>query len=121
MNDSLLANGAKLSSQDLDDALFSLDDLLDYRVFLENDTPERLIVAYRTAEKKMQPALHQAMSQKINMAIRKIPAISENLKKKNIYIAAINHTDAFLPSHTIKRTIIDHRTLTKEYNHALSS
>ncbi len=95
--------GGLLHSQDLDDLLFQLPGLLDYRVSLERSETDRLNLDFvaladtSPGEKEIRRQLLQA------------PAIQDSLVEEQLVLGRIRQVAGLPASHTVKRTIIDQR------------
>ncbi len=108
-----LANGAGISSQDLDDTMYRLDNILDYRVQLSDGDPEQITLEYLSSRE--QPEMD---NQRITELLKDVPAIAENLQQGSLEIGSIVQINSFPASHTLKRTIIDLRSKTQEMQYA---
>jgi len=98
-----LSDGALLLSQDLDDRLFEIDGLLDYRLTLTRSTCEELQVEFLAANKA------DRIKEEIGQKLHRIPAVADNLADGKIAIGTIRRVAGFAPTHTVKRTILDQR------------
>ncbi len=100
---------AMLYSQDLDDELFHIPGLLDYRATLDDKRPARLQLEYIAS-----PSDHQ-ISAEIDRHLRQIPVIKVGLGKGTLTLGKIQQITEFEATHTVKRTILDLRN-EGEYN-----
>ncbi|WP_319548366.1 DVU_1553 family AMP-dependent CoA ligase [Desulfogranum marinum] len=103
MDGCLLASGALLHSQDMDDYLFQIPGLLDYRVRLESGSVDQLHIDYMAV-----PGCMETVGDLMRMTA-KVPAIRDNLAGGNLAIGILKQVDAFAAIHTLKRTLIDQR------------
>lgn len=104
-----LPTGTMLYSQDLDDTLYYIPGLLDYRIILDGDRPEQLhaeIVATGDGA-----ATLEIFRQKILL----IPAIRDNVTVGRLFPGIIRTVTGFAANHTIKRTILDLRSKGERY------
>lgn len=109
LNGCRLPTGAMLYSQDLDDSLYAIPGLLDYRIILEGDGPEQLhaeIVATGDV-----PATLEQFRQKILL----IPAIRDSVTAGRLSPGTIRTVTGFAANHTVKRTILDLRSKGAKY------
>ena len=99
-----LAGGFNVTTQDLDDALFALDGLLDYRATLGHSNGCDLL----GIEFLARPG-HEHVDLKISQALAKIPAIASALAQGGLRLGPMLRVSSFSPSHTVKRTLLDQR------------
>lgn len=99
----VLADGTILRSHVLDDLLFQVPGLLDYRATLDNRDVDRLSFEYvadsriKTVESDMRRLLFETLE------------ISDLLKSGDVLLENIQQVQSFAPTHTLKRTILDLR------------
>jgi len=96
--------GGDLYSQDLDDVLFQIKGLLDYRATIDSQETDRLNIAYLAA-----PATN-ATATEITRQLMKVPAVAASLTRSDLRIGGIQQVEHFAATHTVKRTILDRRT-----------
>ena len=100
----ILGGGFGLTSQALDDTLFEVDGLLDYRATLEKAVGrDRLGIEYLAGRGREVP--HGDMER----ALLRIPAVAAAVGSGTLIFGPMNRVQAFSPSHTVKRTISDLR------------
>jgi hypothetical protein len=100
----VLAGGFGLTSQDLDDTLFGVDGLLDYRATLDVENGvERLGIEILAGQG------HDPLEDAIGRALRGVPAVAAVLELGTLALGPMRRVEAFSPSHTVKRTIFDQR------------
>jgi phenylacetate-coenzyme A ligase PaaK-like adenylate-forming protein len=100
----VLAGGFDLTSQDLDDTLFGVDGLLDYRATLDVENGvERLGIEILTGQG------HDPLEDAVSRALRRVPAVAAALELGALALGPMRRVEAFSPSHTVKRTIFDQR------------
>ncbi len=100
----VLAGGFGLTSQDLDDRLFGVDGLLDYRATLDVESGiERLGIEILAGQG------HDPLEDGIGCALRRVPAVAAALEFGALVLGPMRRVEAFSPSHTVKRTIFDQR------------
>jgi hypothetical protein len=100
----VLAGGFGLTSQDLDDTLFGVDGLLDYRATLDVENGvERLGIEILAGQG------HDPLEDAIGRALRRVPAVAAVLELGTLALGPMRRVEAFSPSHTVKRTIFDQR------------
>lgn len=95
--------GGLLLSQDVDDQLYEIPGLLDYRISLERANPDRLLVDY------VATAAAVNFEEEIRRMLLQIPAISDSCTNKKLLIGMIRRVNGFAATHTVKRTILDQR------------
>lgn len=98
-----LGDGAVLYNQLLDDKLFHLPGLLDYRVTLRGGGVDRLDVDYITTTES------RGLADRLTDKLMTIPELERNLQSGRLVLGMINQVDAFQAIHTLKRTILDLR------------
>ncbi|ACU89649.1 DVU_1553 family AMP-dependent CoA ligase [Desulfomicrobium baculatum] len=99
-----LAGGFSVTSQDLDDALFALDGLLDYRATLGHANGCDLL----GIEFLARPG-HEHVDRELSLTLAKVPAIASALAQGGLRFGPMLRVSAFSPSHTVKRTLFDQR------------
>jgi len=99
-----LVGGFSVTSQDLDDALFALDGLLDYRATLGHSNGYDLLGIEFLAR-----AGHEFVDLKIPLTLAKVPAIASALAQGGLRLGPMLRVSSFSPSHTVKRTLFDQR------------
>ena len=97
-----LAGGGMLFSQDLDDALFGIEELLDFRARLEPGSLESIHIEYLARR-------GYASANEIRKSLLSIPAILNAVKDDQLIIGDIGQISKFSASHTMKRSILDRR------------
>lgn len=100
---SALPGGKALHLHYLDNIVFSLEGLLDYRAILEPGSPERLSIEYVGASGYADPG------SSILHALVSIPCIKTCIDQGTLELGPAVATHTFSPNHTVKRTIIDTR------------
>lgn len=98
-----LPGGKCLSSQELDDTLFLIPGLLDYRATLCAGSRERLDIEFLSSESDRPTAL------RVRQMLLTVPAIAAAVRTELFEIGQLQGVSAFAPSHTVKRTIVDNR------------
>jgi len=101
--------GRPLSIAELDEAIFQVDSVLNYRCELsETDGKEILTVDVLSTEGN--PMGKDALCQEVQKALHQIPAVADGLTGKKVKVA-VNIVDTQLPisKGTAKRTIVDRR------------
>ncbi len=98
-----LPGGATLHSHDLDDRLFAVPGLLDYRITLHRQGGDRLQGEFVFA------AGTSGLPAQLRDILAGQPAIATALASGELSLAPPLPVDGFAPTHTVKRTIIDHR------------
>ena len=99
-----LAGGVSVTSQDLDDVLFALDGLLDYRATLGHAKGCDLL----GIEFLARPG-HEFVDLEIPPTLAKVPAIASALENGGLRLGSMLRVPSFSPSHTVKRTLFDQR------------
>lgn len=100
----VLGGGFRLSSRELDDRLFEVDGLLDYRATLEGGGGmDRLGIEFLAG-----PG-HDRLARDMELALRRVPGVAAALELGSLALGPMRRVDAFSPSHTVKRTISDQR------------
>lgn len=97
-----LAGGQELFSQDLDEALFAIATVSDFRATLAPGAPEKLAIEYMAGSGY--PA-----DEDILQALRTLPVIRQATREGRLEIGAIQQVSSFTASHTVKRSIRDLR------------
>jgi phenylacetate-coenzyme A ligase PaaK-like adenylate-forming protein len=98
-------SGGHLLSQDVDDLLFQIPGLLDYRITLDRIGTDRLLVGFVAA-----PAM-AGIEKEIRRMLLQVPAIHDSLANNELIIGMIHRVAGFAASHTVKRTILDQRSI----------
>lgn len=98
-----LSDGAVLYNQLLDDKLFHLPGLLDYRVTLRGGGVDLLDIDYITTSKS------RGFETQLVENLAKIAEIEQNIQSGNLELGTIQPVEAFQAIHTLKRTILDLR------------
>ena len=98
-----LADGGRIGSQELDDQLFAIPGLLDYRAYLDRQGKDRLHLQF------VFRAEGDGIRELIQSAVAKIPAIADNLTGGGLVWGACQQVKEFAVSHTVKRTLQDTR------------
>ena len=98
-----LADGSLLHHQSLDDILFQVSGLLDYRATLEHKGVDRLAIEYisSSGDRRIAETMHQLIST--------ISEISGAEEMGMLHVNDFTNVKRFAPSHTLKRTILDLR------------
>lgn len=95
--------GGGLTSQTLDEVLFALDGLLDYRATVgAAEDEERLGIEFLA-----RPG-HDQLERDIALALERIPSVAAGLGR-GLMLGPVRRVAVFSPSHTVKRTIADLR------------
>lgn len=100
---STLPGGQPLQIQHLDNLLFTLEGLLDYRAFLNPGPPQQLSLKYVSAPGYPNPG------DSILHILGNIPAIRDCVADGTLQLGPVDAVAAFTPDHLLKRTIIDQR------------
>ena len=103
LNSCQLSDGSVLNSQALDDILFQVSGLLDYRVTLDNKGVDRLSFEYIATSSAGE------VGEKIQQIVNNIPEVSCLLESNELRLDNIQQVESFAPTHTLKRTILDLR------------
>lgn len=99
-----LHGGFSLTSRELDDGLFGLDGLLDYRATLSAEGGrERLDIEFLASKG------HDRLEAELAGVLRRMPATGPAVESGALALGPLRRVEAFSPSHTVKRTIIDQR------------
>jgi phenylacetate-coenzyme A ligase PaaK-like adenylate-forming protein len=100
----VLSGGFSLTSQDLDDRLFAVNGLLDYRATVQGQRgAERLVLEFLSLSG------HGPHLRDVESALLQVPAVAAAVGLGTLSLGALQRVDAFSPSHTVKRTIADQR------------
>lgn len=94
--------GGLLFSQDVDDLLFQIPDLLDYRVTLEGEEISRLSVDFVIQGQSPSKA-------EICRTLLRVSAIGDSFISGKLTIGEVRQVTGFAANHTVKRTILDLR------------
>ncbi len=109
-----LGGGLRVFSQDIDDCVYMLSGLLDYRVTLDTDCGiDRLQLEYITVPGSVISA------EDIQRVIAQVPVIGESVVDGRLVFGEFHKVESFAATHTLKRTILDVRT--KEVTYATCS
>jgi phenylacetate-coenzyme A ligase PaaK-like adenylate-forming protein len=103
-----LPSGDLLHSQDLDDILYTIPGLLDYRIIL--DGKESLLHG-----EIVTTARADCLIDDFRQKLLRLPAIHASLAAGNLRLGKIRRVHHFAPSHTVKRTILDLRRTGERY------
>lgn len=99
-----LGGGFSLTCRELDDRLFELDGLLDYRSTLGSvGGRDCLDIEFQAG------AGHERLERELEEALRSVSGVAAALELGTLFLGPMQRVDAFSPSHTVKRTIIDQR------------
>jgi phenylacetate-CoA ligase len=93
-----------LHSQDLDDHLFQIPGLLDYRATLDREGKGRLHIAYLAV-----PSAGR-IGEQIAGKLMEVPAVEKAALGGSLKVGEIIQVKQFTASHTVKQTILDLRT-----------
>jgi phenylacetate-coenzyme A ligase PaaK-like adenylate-forming protein len=104
LNGHHLPDGSLLHGQDLDDRLFQIPGLLDYRALLDTAGTDRLTIDFVST-----PDTNE-VEKSIRRMLLQVPAIRDNLVKGNFTLGEARQVGSFAAIHTLKRTILDQRT-----------
>lgn len=100
----VLGGGFSVTSRELDDRIFGVEGLLDYRATLDLENGrERLGIEFLAGQR------HGALEGEMTQALMRIPAVAGALGVGTLVLGAMRRVDAFSPSHTLKRSISDQR------------
>jgi len=99
-----LRGGFSVTSRDLDDRIFGVEGLLDYRATLDMENGrERLGIEY------LAEAGHDQLERHVADALKRVPAVAVALELGTLFLGFMRRVEAFSPSHTVKRNICDQR------------
>lgn len=104
-----MPNGTMLCSPDLDDLLYDIPGLVDYRIILDRDVVDRLhgeFVATGDAASTLAQVREKLLQH---------PAIGGSLATRRLALATLHLVTGFTATHTVKRTILDLRDQGEEY------
>ncbi len=104
-----MANGGTLSSSDLDDLLYNIPGLIDYRIILDCDVVDRL-----HGEFVITAGGDHTLTQ-IREKLLQLPAIGDSLADGRLTLAGLHRVSCFTVTHTLKRTILDLRHQGEKY------
>ena len=104
-----LPTGDKLHSQDLDDVLYAIPGLLDYRIIIDAQGPERLHAEL------LATGAGTAIVEHFRQKILLIPAIHDSVAAGRLLLGTIRRVTGFAATHTVKRTILDLRSTGERY------
>jgi phenylacetate-coenzyme A ligase PaaK-like adenylate-forming protein len=109
-----LGDGVRVFSQDIDDSLYILTGLLDYRVTLDRYCgSDRLLLEYIAVPGSAISA------EEIQRVVIQVPGIRESVASGKLVFGEFQKVEGFAATHTLKRTILDIRT--KEVKYATCS
>lgn len=97
-----LAGGLELFSQDLDEALFGVEAVSDFRATLHPGNPEFLSIEYLAGS-------GYPVREAIRRSLLALPAISQAMREGRLEIGSIQPVSSFSANHTVKRSICDQR------------
>lgn len=103
LQDCTLADGSVISSQYLDDILYQVVGLVDYRVTLSRGDVERLDLEY------IADSGAKEVGREIDQLLRMLPEIAPMLGAKDSLPKNMQQVERFASTHTLKRTILDLR------------
>jgi phenylacetate-coenzyme A ligase PaaK-like adenylate-forming protein len=112
-NSCFLSDGCVLCSQELDDVLFQIPGLLDYRVTLDNSGVDSLNFEYISSR-------GDTVGQEMRQLLSDISDIAQLIGSKKLLLEKIQQVESFAQAHTLKRTILDIRYV-KEMCNAVHS
>ena len=93
-----------MTSRDLDDRIFGVDGLLDYRAVLHTQQGrDSLGIEFLAG------AGHDRLEREVAQAAMRVPAVAAAVEFGALALGPMRRVDAFSPSHTVKRTITDQR------------
>lgn len=93
-----------MTSRELDDRIFGVEGLMDYRAVLDMEHGrERLGIEFLAA------AGNDRLEGDVADAVRRVPAVAVALEFGTLVLGPMLRVEAFSPSHTIKRCISDQR------------
>ena len=101
-----LSDGVILTSQAMDDLLFQVAGLLDYRLTLEHNGLDRLAIEYLADSRDSRI---ETVERDMYRLLRNMPEISKLLESGDLLLENIQQVGRFAPTHTQKRTILDLR------------
>ncbi len=104
-----MPNGTMLCSPDLDDLLYDIPGLVDYRIILDRDVVDRLHGEF-VATGDAASTLAQ-----VREKLLQLPAIGDSLATRRLALATLHLVTGFTATHTVKRTILDLRDQGEEY------
>jgi phenylacetate-coenzyme A ligase PaaK-like adenylate-forming protein len=100
----MLHGGFCVTSQDLDDRIFDVEGLLDYRATLAMENGrERLDIEYLAG------AGHDHLERQVADALARVPALAVALELGTLVRGSMRRVETFSPSHTVKRSLADQR------------
>ncbi len=100
-----MADGSLLLSQDLDDVLFAIPGLLDYRVSLDHNGGDRLHVDFLAL------ANLDCIAMEIRQRLLQVRAVTTCHKSGGLTLGDIRPVTSFTANHTVKRTLVDLRPI----------
>ncbi len=92
-----------LYTQQIDDALFAIDGLIDYRMVIEGGDAAIIKIEYLASESACDTA------EKVTAKLRAVPAVRQAVKSGSLIIGEVAAVGGFAPGHTVKRMILDLR------------
>ncbi|NLW80124.1 MAG: phenylacetate--CoA ligase [Desulfovibrionales bacterium] len=103
----VLGGGLSVTSRELDDSLFDLDGLVDYRASLWSaGGRDHLDIEFQAGSG------HEHLERDLGLALRRVPGVAAALQLGTLILGSMRRVDSFSPSHTLKRTIFDQRRST---------
>ena len=96
-----------LHSQDVDDQIFTIPGILDYRATLEPGPPDILKIEFTTH--RLQDSGTHIPIEKIAGSLHHIPVVKKSVKDNLLNIRITRQDNPFQPDHTAKHTILDLR------------
>jgi uncharacterized radical SAM superfamily Fe-S cluster-containing enzyme/phenylacetate-coenzyme A ligase PaaK-like adenylate-forming protein len=104
-----MPSGGILCSRDLDDLLFAIPGLIDYRIILDRNDLDRLHGEFvATGDEASTLA-------RIREKLLQLPAIGDSLANRRLALATLHLVTGFSANHTVKRTILDLRHQGEKY------
>lgn len=101
-NSCVLSDGCVLCSQELDDVLFQISGLLDYRVTLSNNGADSLNFEFIALK-------GDTVGQEMRQLLKGILEIAQLIGSGKLLLEKFQQVESFAPMHTLKRTILDIR------------
>lgn len=98
--------GEVLYSQNLDERLYGVPGLLDFRVTLSSESTG---VARLSVEYAAMPGIG-SLEEKIKRELIKIKTVRDGVETKRLALGSISEVADFAPSHTVKRAVLDIRS-----------
>lgn len=107
-NSCVMSDGFVLCSQDLDDILFQLPGLLDYRVTLAGDCAETLGFEFIASHSEKNEK-GDTVAREMKRLLIAVPEIARLIESGKLLFEKFQQVESFAPAHTLKRTILDIR------------